>query len=1115
MSCSARIISLSALAVMLCPLAARAQYNSELVGFNGPPIDDPATSQEMFRIPEWSGSTTNYVVHNVEPYDNNAAFRAAGLHTEGAAAMQVFFNWVDPADPDSWVRLTTFNGPERPNPALHTEGKVRFKVTNRSELVLGEIGMCLGIRETGVEVPQLADGGTVGDIEWVGVDTTPNGIIAGPDGIVDTAANPESDDVQVYPVGYDINNDPNEPLPSGTAVVSPGLNGVLETTPVPDDELRFGYFIAANGTRTPIPAITLPPSPVPYELEWDLSTGVVSIGGEAHGGAIAGFTGDGDLNVTPARGVLEHIALTNVASDGALLIDQAIDEMQFEAPEPDPVLPPTVVWPIIAGDTEVTVTDLQHGVDQVTLLLDHSPLLVEDVTTTEDVVFTLPAEAQTDETYTATQRVAGEVSEESVPVVVLAEPPAYTFALLLDEGGTGSCDYTTGGWEWVGVSAVEQAGLYWAPQGQPLFADDAVWQTVDIPLDDDDLVIACLGGDGALGPSPTGFYTIDSIWFTAAEPNAPGPWEVFVDGVQLIDSAGQVAETILGMEDGVNRLPFRRGQSQDAATASALSDTASLDGAWGHRLEWTYDGVDPESLGLLQRVGASCGTAELIDDTSTAIRFHLLCRGEPTNPAVPLPVVAGPIVVGDQDTVRVFHESEATAVGLYINGELAETQDNPGTAYTDFPELLLELGDSISARQTLPVGGESDFAYPRGVSDQPPPPRVGTPLLPGATSVALTNVSAAPFATASEVSVYVNGGFAGSAPGGSETVEVPTMELQPGDTVTGTQTVNGVTSAQSGEAIVADTTVLREYELTPTLAELSRTISAADLINGQIATLENGDVDPNNGVEAWNMDSGSACMEMMYTEPSPGFHGATPGGTEGGLIDLTDGLEGSTVEAVLADYFRAALVVRYDLDRPVNIREIVVFAANEDPGATNNGRLFQHYDLWVSTDNMQTFEPLALTVTTGGFGYLNVNDLRASFTRVYDGLSFFVVRDVTNLRLVFYDVSNTAGRFQDQWQGFLNEDPVYQELCPDAEPQDTDGYRKAFEAPIVKEIDVFGYYPGDLDGDGDVDLADLAQLLGNYGTTSGATYEDGDLDGDGDVDLSDLAELLGHYGEGP
>lgn len=54
--------------------------------------------------------------------------------------------------------------------------------------------------------------------------------------------------------------------------------------------------------------------------------------------------------------------------------------------------------------------------------------------------------------------------------------------------------------------------------------------------------------------------------------------------------------------------------------------------------------------------------------------------------------------------------------------------------------------------------------------------------------------------------------------------------------------------------------------------------------------------------------------------------------------------------------------------------------------------------------------------------------------------------------------------------------------------------------------------PGDLDGDGDVDLQDLATLLANFGTPSGATPEQGDADGDGDVDLSDLAVLLGNYG---
>jgi len=55
---------------------------------------------------------------------------------------------------------------------------------------------------------------------------------------------------------------------------------------------------------------------------------------------------------------------------------------------------------------------------------------------------------------------------------------------------------------------------------------------------------------------------------------------------------------------------------------------------------------------------------------------------------------------------------------------------------------------------------------------------------------------------------------------------------------------------------------------------------------------------------------------------------------------------------------------------------------------------------------------------------------------------------------------------------------------------------------------------GDLDGDGDVELGDLATLLSNYGMSGGAGYADGDIDGDGDVDLADLSALLTNYGSG-
>ena len=57
---------------------------------------------------------------------------------------------------------------------------------------------------------------------------------------------------------------------------------------------------------------------------------------------------------------------------------------------------------------------------------------------------------------------------------------------------------------------------------------------------------------------------------------------------------------------------------------------------------------------------------------------------------------------------------------------------------------------------------------------------------------------------------------------------------------------------------------------------------------------------------------------------------------------------------------------------------------------------------------------------------------------------------------------------------------------------------------------------GDVDGDGDVDLTDLAMLLASYGLCDGdAGYEDAaDFVDDDCIDLSDLAVLLANYGYG-
>jgi hypothetical protein len=55
---------------------------------------------------------------------------------------------------------------------------------------------------------------------------------------------------------------------------------------------------------------------------------------------------------------------------------------------------------------------------------------------------------------------------------------------------------------------------------------------------------------------------------------------------------------------------------------------------------------------------------------------------------------------------------------------------------------------------------------------------------------------------------------------------------------------------------------------------------------------------------------------------------------------------------------------------------------------------------------------------------------------------------------------------------------------------------------------------GDTNLDGVVNVADLANLAGNFGTTSGAAWIDGDFDYNGDVNVADLADLAANFGSG-
>lgn len=273
-------------------------------------------------------------------------------------------------------------------------------------------------------------------------------------------------------------------------------------------------------------------------------------------------------------------------------------------------------------------------------------------------------------------------------------------------------------------------------------------------------------------------------------------------------------------------------------------------------------------------------------------------------------------------------------------------------------------------------------------------------------------------------------------------------------------TGSGVTTVPSGCETESGrvSSPISAYATAQTLGELPDALSGTDLIHGLIGALEAG-----------------------------GFHDATPGGTAGGLADLTDGQPGVAAEAVLADFSYPSLQVRYDFSPPVDVAEIRVFAANGNGGSPNS-RPGQTYQIEYSLDGDPGFDRLPIgnsqsptedLVQTGdydgdGFGAPPGGDfLYATETMVSDSTSDLLLANVDSLRLIFYCVGNTAAAYFDPY------DP--------GDPRDLDGQAAAFEATIVKEIDVLEYTGpplvgniADLDGDGDADVGDFTLFESNF-----------------------------------
>jgi hypothetical protein len=406
-------------------------------------------------------------------------------------------------------------------------GKVRLRIKNVSEFFNGSIGLCLGIRETGVDVPQLTNGGSTGTIEWVGAIGKIDAIIepfVGGNGLADTTA--AGDDVQVIA--------PGAPAAAGATVVAAGPNGVLDT-------------LAATGdvtTRIPVPAVTIPVTDWAL-VEWDLQTGNVTVNGVPHAGGIVPFNGDGVLSAPNDRGTLEHLAITNVTADPAVSISFFLDTLQVEATVPDTIPPPIIQEPIVEGAATVTVSGLFPITTQVTLFVNNGvdPPQAVMPTGTSFVTFTLPHPAILGDSYTATQVVNGVTSPLSAPAMVVSAgslPSVVINEFQYDDEPAGGADER----EFVELYNFGEEPVNIS--GWTLRASDNTG-----PPGDDNTDYTIPAGTAL---APGGFYVIGdpavpNVNLVVASPNAEGLWENggpgAGDAIQLLDQNGFVLDTVI------------------------------------------------------------------------------------------------------------------------------------------------------------------------------------------------------------------------------------------------------------------------------------------------------------------------------------------------------------------------------------------------------------------------------------------------------------------------------------------------------------------------------------------------------------------------------------------
>ncbi|HOR63467.1 MAG TPA: hypothetical protein PKW18_02515, partial [Candidatus Sumerlaeota bacterium] len=120
-----------------------------------------AGAAAMFRNPDFSGSTTGIQTGSSSVVSTEAANNRLdpNIGAPGSKSNKVSWTWTTPGS--GYIRLTTYNTANRPNPLLKLNKGLSFYV----KLTAGQLDLQIQIRETGGNGPIGANGGLTGAIE--------------------------------------------------------------------------------------------------------------------------------------------------------------------------------------------------------------------------------------------------------------------------------------------------------------------------------------------------------------------------------------------------------------------------------------------------------------------------------------------------------------------------------------------------------------------------------------------------------------------------------------------------------------------------------------------------------------------------------------------------------------------------------------------------------------------------------------------------------------------------------------------------------------------------------------------------------------------------------------